>query len=256
MRLAATRVVALREGARKLRKLVKLVRVTAYRRGLRHGVAAAVEHAHAPFDQAFASVIDVGAGRGQFALFAGHRFPRATLYCFEPLPASRRKLALVTSRRSGIELFEVALGTGRERASLHVTFDGDSSSLLEIGHHQLRFNPGSGEQERLSVPMQPLDEALAGRELERPCLLKIDVQGSELEVLRGGEATLPAISQVVVECSFRELYKGQPLIDEVVCHLRERGFQLASCYSLSLDADGSAIQADVLFTRSSAGDPL
>jgi hypothetical protein len=55
-------------------------------------------------------------------------------------------------------------------------------------------------------------------------LLKIDVQGSELQVLQGRRPALDLIDEVYCECSFVELYEGQALADEVICHLRDRGF--------------------------------
>src|SRR5215212_9944591 len=69
----------------KLIKLAKVLRRPGYWPGLRHGVAAAIEHDRIPFDNEFRTVIDVGAGRGQFALVARRRFPAATLHCFAPL---------------------------------------------------------------------------------------------------------------------------------------------------------------------------
>lgn len=243
------------EALRKLRKLVALARVQTYRAGLRHGVAAAVEHGCAPFEGDFATIIDVGAGRGQFALFARHRFPGAALYCFEPLPASRAKLADVMSEQPGVEVFETALGATKGNTTLHVSGDSDSSSLLAIGDQQLRFHPESGEVERVSVSVSRLDDVLGRRELAPPLLIKLDVQGYELEILRGAETILGQVSHVVAECSFMELYDGQPLADEVICHLRQRGFELSSSYSFALDASGRAVQADMLFTRPRGGPP-
>jgi FkbM family methyltransferase len=58
-------------------------------------VAAAVEHEQIPYTYDFRTVIDAGAGRGQFALFVWSRFPAATLHCFEPLRDSRAKVERV-----------------------------------------------------------------------------------------------------------------------------------------------------------------
>lgn len=77
-------------------------------------------------------------------------------------------------------------------------------------------------------------------------MLKIDVQGGELDVLRGGSKTLDRLTWVYVECSFRELYIGQPPADEVVEHLRGAGFRLAGLGHVSY-VGGEAIQADFLF---------
>ena len=92
-------------------------------------------------------------------------------------------------------------------------------------------------------------------ELPGPRLLKIDVQGFELEVLRGAGESLVLVDQVFVECSFVELYDGQALADEVVCYLRDAGLRLVGVYGVVTSANGSSLQADFLFQRN-AGSAL
>ena len=78
-------------------------------------------------------------------------------------------------------------------------------------------------------------------------LLKIDVQGFEMEVLKGCNSMLDYFSWVYVECSFIELYEGQALANEVIDYLHTHGFKLAGIYNMSYDRSGIAIQADFLF---------
>jgi hypothetical protein len=93
-----------------------------------------------------------------------------------------------------------------------------------------------------------LDEAVPPGKVRRPVLLKIDVQGTEIEVLRGATGMLGEVDSVLVECSFVELYRGQALAGEVIAFLDERGFSLASVCSPALDR-GRVVQADLLFER-------
>jgi len=76
-----------------LRKYIKLLQTPASWPALLHGVAATLEHDTALGHETFATVIDVGANKGQFAVYAGIRWPDARLICFEPLPGPRAKLA-------------------------------------------------------------------------------------------------------------------------------------------------------------------
>ena len=78
-------------------------------------------------------------------------------------------------------------------------------------------------------------------------MLKLDVQGYELEALRGCEELMSRFSHVYVECSFVELYKGQALVDEIIAWLRERDWCLSSIYNMTYDRKGRCIQADFLF---------
>ena len=80
-------------------------------------------------------------------------------------------------------------------------------------------------------------------------LLKIDVQGYELEVLRGCENLLDRFAAVYVECSFVELYEGQALAHEVIDWLHAREFYLDRIGLVTFDTRGVSVQADLLFLR-------
>ena len=97
--------------------------------------------------------------------------------------------------------------------------------------------------------MAPLKSILKKDEIAEPALLKIDVQGYELEALVGGEEILGKFSYIYVECSFIELYEGQALVHEVIQYLSKHQFYLNGVYNLSYDNVGRAIQGDFLFRR-------
>src|SRR5690242_10115416 len=121
------------EGLRKARKLASLVRHPDFRRGLRVGTAAAIEHRDLPLLPNAATVIDVGAHKGQFALLARHRFPAASIHCFEPLPEPRTRLTRLFGGDAGVRIHPVAASNEPGAASMHVSKLDDSSSLLPIG---------------------------------------------------------------------------------------------------------------------------
>jgi len=133
---------------------------------------------------------------------------------------------------------------------MHVSRLDDSSSLLPITDRYTTAFPGTEEDTGISVPVTRLDDVLAEPAPARPCLLKIDVQGYELEVLRGGTRVLQGVDEVFVECSFVELYTGQALAGELIAHLWSEGFRLAGVFGIKRDIAGQCLQADVLFQRS------
>ena len=178
---------------------------------------------------------------------ARRRYPSALLHCFEPLAPARKKLATVVGR--DVQIHAVALGSTNTPAHFHVSDKGDSSSLLPITDRQVEAFPGTGEADRVVVARARLDEIITSQALARPNLLKIDVQGYELEVLQGSEHVIHLIDDILVECSFAELYVGQPLADEVVCYLRPKGFELAGVFSVARDEAGRCLQADFHFRR-------
>ncbi len=230
-------------------KLGRVVRDPLYRRGLRHGVAASIEHEHVPFGAEFSLVVDVGANRGQFALFAARRFPHARLICFEPLPGARAVLGQLLDARPRTEVHGVALADRSGTADLHVARRDDSSSLLAITAAQVTAYPGTEEVDRLAVHTARLDEMLARPGADEQALLKIDVQGGELQVLAGAEGVLSGFMEVLMECSFVELYAGQATVDTMVGHLRDHGFGLAAITGIGRDTENRPVQADLLFRR-------
>jgi FkbM family methyltransferase len=229
------------------RKLARLGRRPAYWPALRAGVAASVEHGDVDFRDDVRTVLDVGASRGQFAVFAANRWPEARLICFEPLPDARSRLERVVPAGRA-DVHPVALGTEPGEVEMHVSARDDSSSLLPIGPGQTTAFPGTEEAGTQRVRVDVLENHVSA-DLARPVLLKIDVQGFELDVLEGAGGALAHIDELYVECSFLELYTGQALADEVVAFLRGRGFRLAGVYGVVRRADGTSVQADFLFRR-------
>jgi FkbM family methyltransferase len=239
----------------RLRKLVTIARVREYRDALRSGVAASVEHEKMPIRPDFVTVIDAGANRGQFAVFAARRFPGAMLFCFEPLSGPGARLRRAVHAHDRLKVWNVALGAANGEADFHVAVADDSSSLLPIGARQREAFPRTKEREIRRVQVRRLDAVLETTDLSRPVLLKIDVQGGELGVLQGAEGLIQSVDAVLVEVSFLELYDGQALADAVWNHLHERGFSCRGAWSLTYSGRGECLQGDLLFARSGF-DPL
>lgn len=227
-------------------KLARLVGRRDYRRGLKNGVAASVEHSGIPFAADTKTVIDLGASRGQFALFAVNRFPLARVISFEPQPGPMSDLKGLLGDR--VETHPVAIGSAPGTAEMNISRSDDSSSLLAIGSNQRKIFPGTEQVDSIEVEVTTLDAVLDG-DLARPCLLKIDVQGLELEALKGAEKTLSQVDEALIECSFIELYEGQAMADEVISLMLKSGLRLAGVYGAATDSEGRMVQADFFFRR-------
>jgi FkbM family methyltransferase len=240
------------ELVRRAQKLLRLVADRRFRAGLYHGVAATIEHAGALAGRDFASVVDVGANRGQFTVFAAGLYPQARIFAFEPLPGAYAVLERVAAGDERIRTFRAAIGPRAATAPIHVMHPDDSSSLLAPTGRQTTIFPQTRVAGTLPVEMAPLDAFVGPGDLSPPALLKLDVQGFELAALAGCASLLDRFAAVYVECSFVPLYADQPLADEVLAHLREQGFHLAGIYNLTHDRAGRAVQADFLCERRQA----
>jgi FkbM family methyltransferase len=231
----------------KLKKLCLILAYGGYLRALRRGAAAGVEHARVIHNLKCATVVDIGANRGQFALVARRCFPTAAIFSFEPLQRPSDTFRQVFAGDDRVELFQTAIGPTSGSATIHVSKRDDSSSLLSITSKQDELFPGTAEEKTDTIKVGRLGEFVSKERLREPALLKLDVQGFELSALNGCEELLGSFAWIYVECSFVELYQGQAMADEVIDWLRSRGFPLAGVYNMAYDASGMAIQADFLF---------
>ncbi len=146
-----------------------------------------------------------------------------------------------------MRLFPAAIGPDEASMEMNISASNDSSSLLPITEQQVRFFPGTEAVDTETVRVAPLHCFLSEDEIERPALLKIDVQGFEREVLEGCERLLSLFDVIYVECSFVELYAGQALASEVFEFVLGQGFRFEGAYNITYNSEGATIQGDFLF---------
>jgi len=202
------------------------------------------------------TVIDVGANIGQFTVAAMKIFQDVTVCAFEPLPDAAAQFRRHTAGFRGIALHQVALGATAGTATLRVSANSVSSSLLPMKPAHGEAFPESKAVRTIDVPITTLDGVLAGSVLVRPVLLKVDAQGFEAQVLQGASAALAQIDHVLIEVSLVPLYEGEPTFTELANRLAEQGFVLdAAVGSLESPKTQEILQLDVLFRRANAADP-
>jgi hypothetical protein len=126
-----------------------------------------------------------------------------------------------------------------------------SSSLLTLGDGYVEASPGIRSVREESVPVARLD-TLRGRLFPESARLfvKLDVQGFELEVLKGAESTLHQAVGLECELSLAPIYEDQTLVSDVIRFLADRGFHLRALEPVFVHrATGELLQVDGLFTR-------
>jgi FkbM family methyltransferase len=212
------------------------------------GVAPSIEHRQVLRQLAPDAVIDVGANRGQFAMMCRLLHPQTPIFSFEPIPQEAATFRKVHGSARHVQLLEHALGEVPGVATLHLSQSADSSSLLPIGKNQTDLFSNTAEIGTLDVQVKRLDDLSTLWKGRHRMLLKLDVQGFELAVLKGAPETLDSCAYIYAECSDIALYEGQALREEVEAFLNGHGFHVARRHNEHL-RDGKLIQADYLFTR-------
>ena len=126
-----------------------------------------------------------------------------------------------------------------------------SSSLLELTDLHKDAFPITKKVEQEKIFVKVLDEIANDLELKKKVMMKLDVQGFELNVLRGSENTLKNVDIILIETSFYELYKNQPLFKDIFDFLSDRGFNYFGSFEQLYDErDGKILQADSIFIKS------
>lgn len=196
------------------------------------------------------TVLDVGAHTGEFASAIRIILPKAQIYSFEPLSDCYQRMLNRFAKDKRFQAFCVALGDQRGQTNLWRSSSTKSSSVLPMNDFHKRVFPWTAQTTHLTVQMETLDNYVGKLELARKALLKIDVQGYEYRVLQGGQQILKQVDYVLVEVSFKPLYKGQASFDDVYNLLVAEGFEYAGNLDQLLSpVDETILQADTLFVR-------
>lgn len=189
-----------------------------------------------------ATLIDVGAATGTPALY--ENFPDARLLMIEPLAENESRLRdLACSLPDGHYIMAAATST-RGEVAINVHPDLDGSSLLREGE-------GSDVDGVLrTVASRTVDEICQTLDCRPPYLVKVDVQGAELEVLRGAEAVLAEAELVILEVVLYDFFDRGARVTEVIDFMAERGFAVYDLMDPGYrPLDGALSQIDVAFAR-------
>lgn len=189
------------------------------------------------------SLLDVGAHLGGFTRAMQAAAPGCVATLIEPNPHCQAKLAA-----TGCELHRVAASDRDGEAALHLTREWPQSTGASLYREDTAFFRDE-VLDRVDVPRARLDDLFAGRRFD---FIKIDTQGSELDVLRGGQAVLRQADHVLIEISLVEFNQGGARPEAVFAAMAELGFrpaQVTEFHRLRGVRDGALLQLDVLFER-------
>ena len=196
------------------------------------------------------TVLDIGANTGQFTGAAHALFPDGTIYAFEPQQECYAAIADCFSTTPSIKPIHTAVGDEDGEITFHQNAFSQSSSVLEMTDLHRESFPWAAESTAVQVPIQRLDSIAQDLEIESPLLIKIDVQGYEDRVLRGGEQTVRSANVVLIETSFEPLYEGEANFATVYDLMRGYGFRYAgNLDQVRNSADDRPLYADALFAR-------
>jgi FkbM family methyltransferase len=169
-------------------------------------------------------VVDVGAYDGDSTFYLAKHLPKNQILGFEPNPEPFGKANADLARHPKVKLINIGFSSTTGEKSLFVTNDSVSSSLLKIGDtNEFRF------KKSVSVKVSTLDDFF--QNYGSILLIKLDVQGAELDILEGGGETIAKTRFILTEMLNAKLYNGACQYFEVDQFLRKSGFKIHSIFS-------------------------
>jgi FkbM family methyltransferase len=198
------------------------------------------------------TVLDIGANKGQFGAQLRAEGYRGRLISFEPLSAAHA----ILRRTAAFDPFwtiapAMALGETDGAAEINVAKNLASSSFLPVLENSVRAADASAYMATEMVKVRRLD-GVADAAWEAPFAIKLDTQGFELHVLRGGLQTLARADVIITEMSLAPLYEGGAAFVELYRFLEEAGFRCVTlAQGFSDNHSHELLQVDGVFVRKS-----
>lgn len=187
------------------------------------------------------TLIDVGVAYGTDSLYKA--FPDAEILLIEPLEEYLGVMKSISAKYRAQYCLAAANRT-RGTVTLNVCPGLPGSSVYQ-GAQDKAFGVVARD-----VPATTIDFECAARKLSGPFLIKLDVQGAEIEVLKGARKVLNETEVVILEASLYEFSQGVPLIDEVIFFMKSQGYVVYDLFDLKLrPLDGALFQVDLAFVK-------
>jgi len=183
-------------------------------------------------------IYDIGAAEGAWAQRASKIWPNARIVGFEPNES--RVPALEATRATLPNFSYQRCLLGATSGEIEYVDSRDQTSLFD------RAATGP----KVTAPMLTLDSLLTGKVIPAPSFMKLDVQGYELEILKGGQLALATAQAVLLEVSVYHLSPEMPLVLDVLNYMQAHGFVWYDILGLlRRQSDDAMGQMDFLFLR-------
>lgn len=193
------------------------------------------------------TVIDIGAGTGTESLL--NNFNSATFVLIEPnLEFSKKLDDIKQNKKFSTYIFNELLASEEKEIKFFQHDDKFGNTIYEEQETSLNAKFDLRTTKSLDNLVSEID-----KDLKTPFFLKLDTQGSEIDILKGGFGVIQKTEAILIETSLHQFFKEGPLFSDVVLYLDKVGFRLIDIADLTYrPIDGKLGQLDCLFVRKSS----
>ncbi len=192
-------------------------------------------------------VYDIGANIGDFAAFVAKLPSVSAIYCFEPIPDVFADLKKRTKTLAQVRCFQVGLADRNGTFLMNSNNFSPSSSMLPLGTIHAEEFPLARNTRTIEVQTMTMCEVVDRYGLAPPDFIKVDVQGFEDRVIRGGPEVVKKAKYCMLELSLISLYEKTVLITDMNALMRSLGFRLVSIVHNITGISGEIVQIDGLY---------
>ncbi len=179
------------------------------------------------------TIIDVGANIGDVSAALDFLFHPSLIIAIEPNPNVIPHLLNRFKEKKNVEIIDKALSSYTGKTNFYKHEFTAASSIYKIENDYLKKLGLSEANTSTEVDSITLDEVLSQQNISSIDLLKLDCQGSELEILKGGEKSLSFIKIIHTEVLFKPMYENAPAFWNIHEFLINKGFELRQIHSFS-----------------------
>lgn len=195
------------------------------------------------------TIFDIGAFDGRSTVQYKMLFPQAFIYAFEPFNESYSILKEKTKNYSNVNTYNLGLYETTGKLNLNCNISPSTNSILDSNEIQNEIDDVTKTIKTQTIEVTTLDQFARLNQIEIIDILKLDVQGTELSVLKGSKELLAKqkIKLIYLETEFVEIYKSQPLFNDLFYYLKKYNYKFYNFYNLQVSQNNQLLWSDAIF---------
>ena len=194
-------------------------------------------------------VLDVGASWGSYAKTLRRFGYKKRIISFEPVDKTHSKLLQNSMKDAEWQVHKKVIISNKniKKLSINVSKDFDNSSVLNLSKLHKENHKNSQYTHKEEVECDTLDNLINHYPLSKNLMLKIDVQGNEMDVLKSAINNLSKFKLIQIELSLQTLYEGQALYKEILNFMNEHNYDIWNIFPGYKKLNGQLFQFDAVF---------
>lgn len=192
-------------------------------------------------------VLDIGSNIGEWSMSVKKIFPQAIFYLIDPIIEMKEYLEEFCRKQPGSKYFLVGIGSKNEKVFLTTFGETYEGSTMMFGDVPAFKN----QNKQREVDVVTIDSLLQNSLIQVPDIVKIDVQGFELEVLKGADCLFGKTELFIIEVSLFKFNDHTPEIAQIIKFMSAENYVIYDIPGyLRRPFDGALAQIDICFVKS------